>query len=141
MPGLQVLFALLLSQDTRQVAEPAIPEACVVLKAHGSGIDEDSPDTTRIQQALDQCPAGLSVHLTGGTFLAGPLRLRGGVALVVDRHTTVYASRNPRDYDLTPGSCGIVDKKGHGCKAFISGDRISGAAVMGEGTIDGRGGA
>jgi polygalacturonase len=130
-----------LLQDTRQVVEPAIPASWVLLKANGSVIDEDSPDTARIQKALDQCPKGRSVELTGGAFLAGPLQLRAGVALVVARDTTLYASRNPRDYDVTPGSCGIVDKRGHGCKAAISGDRAAGASVMGEGTIDGRGGA
>ena len=123
------------------MAEPLIPRSCLVLSANGPAIAEDNPDTMRIQEALDKCPRGQAVELTGGTFLAGPLQLRAGVALVVARATTLYASRNPRDYDWTPGSCGIVDQKGRGCKAMISGDRVPGAAVMGEGTIDGRGGA
>jgi polygalacturonase len=63
------------------------------------------------------------------------------VTLMVDRGATLYGSRNPRDCDISPGSCGIVDKGGHGCKALISGDRVAGAGVMGEGAIDGRGGA
>jgi polygalacturonase len=53
----------------------------------------------------------------------------------------LLASRNPRDYDLKPGSCGTVNKEGHGCKALIGADRVSGAGVMGDGVIDGRGGA
>jgi polygalacturonase len=81
------------------------------------------------------------VELAGKVFLAGPLQLRAGVTLLVDKGTTLYGSRNPRNYDLSPGSCGTVDKRGHGCKALISGDHVAGAAVMGEGTIDGRGGA
>ncbi len=52
---------------------------------------------------------------------------------------TLFASRDARDYDLTPGSCGIVSEKGKGCKPLISGDHVAGAAVMGDGTIDGRG--
>jgi polygalacturonase len=136
-----LLLLLQLVQDTRQVAEPVIPKTCVTLKASGASIEEDKPDTARIQDALDKCPSGQAVELTGKMFLAGPLQLRASVTLLVDAGTTLYGSRNPREYDLTPGSCGIVDKRGHGCKALISGDHVSGAAVMGEGTIDGRGGA
>ena len=138
---MHILFLLLLIQDTRHVTEPAIPKSCTVLTARLSSIDEDKPDTTRIQGALDKCPAGQAVELTGKVFLAGPLQLRAGVTLLVDAGTILYGSRNPRDYDLSPGSCGIVDKRGHGCKALISGDRAAGAAVMGGGIIDGRGGA
>jgi polygalacturonase len=135
------LLLLLLVQDTRQVTEPGIPKSCTVLKAQLASIEEDKADTARIQDALDKCPAGQAVELTGKVFLAGPLQLRAGVTLLVDAGATLYGSRNPRDYDLSPGSCGIVDKRGHGCKALISGDHVAGAAVMGEGTIDGRGGA
>ncbi len=135
------VLALLLVQDTRQVTEPRLPKTCVVLTAERSSIDEDKPDTARIQDALDKCPKGQAVELTGKVFLAGPLQLRAGVTLLVDRGATLYGSRNPRDYDISAGSCGIVDKRGHGCKALISGDRVAGAAVMGDGAIDGRGGA
>ena len=112
-----------------------------MLTAERSSIDEDKLDTGRIQEALDKCAKGQAVELTGKLFLSGPLQLRAGVALLVDRGTTLYGSRNPRDYDISAGSCGIVDKRGHGCKALISGDRVAGAAVMGDGAIDGRGGA
>jgi polygalacturonase len=132
---------LLLAQDTRQVAEPSIPQSCTVLSARLLRIEEDQPDTARIQEALDKCPAGQAVELTGQTFLAGPLQLREGVTLLVDRGTTLYASRNPRDYEVSPGSCGTVTKTGRGCRALISGDHVSGAGVMGDGVIDGRGGA
>ena len=135
------LLLLQLVQDARHVTEPVIPERCVTLKTSRTTIEEDKPDTKRIQDALDKCPGGQAVELTGKVFLAGPLQLRAGVTLLVDAGTTLYGSRNPRDYDVSPGSCGIVDKRGRGCKALITGDHVSGAAVMGEGAIDGRGGA
>jgi polygalacturonase len=135
------VLALLLVQDTRLVVEPVIPKSCAVLESRSSSLDEDKADTVRIQQALEKCPAGQAVELRGKVLLAGPLQLRAGVTLLVDRGTTLYGSRNPRDYDITPGSCGVVDKKGHGCKPLISGDHVSGAGVMGDGAIDGRGGA
>lgn len=105
--------------------------------------DESKPDTQRIQLALDQCKPGQAVELKpdgrANAFLAGPLELRAGVTLLVAANTVLFGSRNPRDYDISPGSCGKVDDNGRGCKPLISGKRVAGAAVMGDGSIDGRG--
>ncbi len=136
------------AQDTRTVTEPVIPPSCASLTARLpvklAAADEAQPDTARIQAALDHCPAGQAVELkadaASAAFLSGPLQLRAGVTLLIGAKTILYGSRNPRDYDVTPGSCGIVNRTGHGCKALISGDHIAGAAVMGDGVIDGRGG-
>ena len=141
----------LLSQDTRHVTEPSIPSSCTVLSATLKNVgdstitesDERNPDTRRIQKALDACPRGKAVVLKSGgsasAFLTGPLLLRPGVALVVDQSATLYGSRNPRDYDVSPGSCGVINDQGKGCRALITGDRAAGSAVIGPGTIDGRG--
>jgi polygalacturonase len=140
------------AQDTRKVVEPSIPLPCITLKATigraGSSIapeDESKRDTARIQAALDGCPAGRAVVLQPTSrrtdaFLSGPLELRRGVTLVVDRGAYLYASRNPRDYDRKPGVCGTIAQEGRGCKALITGDGVPGAGVMGDGVIDGRGG-
>ncbi len=138
---MHLVLALILAQDMRQVSEPSIPKSWIVLKSGHSSIEEDKPDTARIQDALDRCQSGQAVELSGKVFLAGPFELRAGVTLLVDEGMTLYGSRNPRDYDLSPGSCGTVTQKGHGCKPLISGDHAAGAAVMGRGAIDGRGGA
>ena len=73
-------------------------------------------------------------------FLTGPLTLKRGVTLLVDTNAILFASRNPRDYDIDQSKrCGTVDAKGHACKALITTDRATGSGVMGPGTIDGRG--
>lgn len=147
-----LLAAGLAAQDTRHVSEPVIPPACATLPAQlnvsGNKIadaDESKLDTARIQQAMDSCSRGKAVVLKTGdghnAFLTGPLQLRAGVTLVVDSGVTLFGSRDPRLYDLTPGVCGTITPKGHGCKAMINGDGVAGASVMGDGTIDGRGGA
>lgn len=144
-----LLACLLAAQDTRTVVEPTIPPSCTVLTARLTSplksSDESSLDTARIQEALDHCTAGHAVELKNdgafNAFLSGPIELRQGVTLLVDAHTTLYGSRNPRDYDISPGVCGTVNKEGHGCKPLIGGNNISGAAVMGDGVIDGRGGS
>src|ERR1051325_3355295 len=141
-----------LAQDTRTVVEPAIPPPCATLKAKiaraASSIapeDETKPATARIQAALDGCPAGRAVLLQLASartdaFLSGPLELRAGVTLVVDGGAHLFASRNPRDYDVKPGICGTITDDGRGCKALINGNGVKGAGVMGDGVIDGRGG-
>ena len=83
-------------------------------------------DTKRIQDAIEQCAAGAradagaapgarAVELRADgdkkVFLTAPLKLRAGVTLIVDAGAALFASRNPRDYDVTPGSCGTVADK------------------------------
>jgi polygalacturonase len=143
-----ILAALAASaQDTRTVTEPSIPAACATLDARLPSplTDESTLDTQRIQQALDTCAAGKSVILRpasqNSAFLAGPLDLRKGVTLVVSAGATLFASRNPRDYDTQPAICGTITEKGHGCRALINGANVEGAGVMGDGVIDGRGDA
>jgi polygalacturonase len=144
--------AALNAQDTRTVTEPHIPAACVTLEAsivatHGviSPGDEQKLDTARIQSAIDNCAAAKAVVLRSrgrkNVFLTGPISLHSGVTLVGDANTALVASRDPRIYDLTPGSCGIVSEKGHGCKPLITVDGAHDSGIMGDGSIDGRGGA
>ena len=151
---LPLSLALALSaQDTRNVTEPHIPAACVTLKAaieakQGNITEEDERklDTLRIQDAMDHCSPGKAVVLRSdarkSVFIAGPLTLRSGVTLVIAANTSLIASRDPRVYDIAPGSCGVVAERGHGCKPFITGEPgAKGGAIMGEGSIDSRGGA
>ena len=143
-----IFFAALaaVAQDTRTVVEPAIPAACATLNARLSSplTDESHLDTKRIQQALDSCASGKAVVLSSdgaqNAFLTGPLDLRRGVTVVISGGVTLFASNNPRLFDTQPGVCGTITEKGHGCRAVINGDNVSGAAVMGDGVIDGRGG-
>lgn len=150
--ALLVLGVAACAQDTRTVTEPRIPAGCVTLQAQiaapGGVIadhDERKLDTARIQDAIDHCTPGKAVILRGrgkrDVFLTGPLSLRSGVTLVVDKNTALVASRDPRLYDLEPGSCGILAEHGHGCKPLISADGAQGSGIMGDGAIDGRGGA
>ena len=145
---LLVLCAFAQAQDTRHVTEPKIPQVCKTLTAQLAApiaeADETKLDTVRIQQAIDACEPGRALELraqrTQDAFLAGPLELKAGVTLLVDAGVTLFASRDPRLYDLEPGSCGKVDTRGHGCKPLIH-VGIHDAAIMGDGIIDGRGGA
>jgi polygalacturonase len=161
------------AQDTRVVTEPKIPPACVKLDANlsvppdvrgGAVRDEDESklDTERIQKALDNCGAGRAVELAAkGTnanaFLSGPLELREGVTLLVDKGVTLYGSRDPKVYEMAPEGepvkCGTstprptsfptfstnaAARPRGGCRPLIT-IAVKNAAIMGDGTIDGRG--
>jgi polygalacturonase len=139
------------AQDGRRVTEPHIPQSCTTLTAtlHSSEgklalADETKLDTQRIQAALDSCSPGKAVELKAApdrdTFLSGPLQLRDGVTLLVDAGVILFASRNPRDYDMRPGACGVISTGGGGCRPLIGGTRVANAGVMGDGIVDGRGG-
>lgn len=156
------------AQDSRDVTQPVLPPVCEVLKAQLSSnagglpaADETKLDTRRIQQAIDSCTKGHGVELASqgenNAFLTGPLQLREGVTLIVAKGVTLYASRDAALYDRTPGSCGVMRRQletgfsdpigvheqesESGCKPLILADHVSNAGVMGDGIIDGRGGA
>jgi len=140
------------AQDSRQVSEPRVPPACSTLDAalaakDGvlSDADERRTDTQRIQDAINACAPGKAVVLRASgkssVFLSGPLTLKSGVTLVVSANTVLAGSRDPRLYDIAQGSCGIVSTKGHGCRPLITVTNATGTGIMGEGAIDGRGGA
>ena len=130
--------------------------------------DESRLDTERIQKAMDGCKPGQAVELKGvgasNAFLTGPLELRSGVTLLIDEGVTLYGSRDPRVYELhlpeskpdDPVKCGttlprpgqfgqpvdteaIARLRRGGCRPLIAATDVTGAAIMGDGTIDGRG--
>jgi polygalacturonase len=128
-----------LAQDTRNVPEPKIPAACTKLDANLTSVfdgkfntlapaDEPKLDTGRIQKAIDACAKGkavvLQVHGNTNAFLSGPLQLREGVTLVVDKGATLFQTLDQSL--LGPPLISVTD--------------VSGAGVMGDGVIDGRGG-
>ncbi len=157
----------LAAQDTRTVIEPLFPQLCTTVDAqlHTDGHslaapDEQKLDTARIQRAINKCGRGRAVMLhvdeTNNAFLSGPLVLKPDITLIVGRGVTLFASRDPAVFAVSPGSCGIVShspdlppqRQGpvvgvpglRGCKPLISVDHAPNSGVMGDGVIDGRGG-
>ena len=139
------------AQDTRTVREPRLPQVCASLTARLASANGQPPaaegtlDTARIQHAIDHCVAGRAVELRAegphDAFVSGPLELRPSVTVVIAADAVLFGSRNPREYDVRPGTCGVVNDDGHGCKPLIHAASAPHAGVMGLGTIDGQGGA
>ena len=158
------------AQDTRHVVEPKIPRSCTKLKAQLRSVDdgvaeadEAKLDTERIQKALDRCKQGMAVELTSSRgsdgFLTGPLEMRAGVTLLVDKGVTLYGSRDAAAYEIKgegapQGLCGTIatgaapavfpapqhaaPARG-GCRPLISVNNAKDVGIMGDGVIDGRG--
>jgi polygalacturonase len=144
--------------DPRSVSQPSIPSACATVSAtlatsdreFSSSQEASPPDTSRIQSALDGCVgSGKAVVLVASgsdtAFLSGPLTIGGSETLVIDAGVTLYASRNPANYQNSGGpTCGTIASSDSGCKPFITVNGAN-AAVMGtqsgdhQGLIDGRG--
>lgn len=121
-------------------------QACSILVARSVTPDLGGPalDTARIQSALDQCSPNQAVVLRvngkQNAFLSAPLVIPRGVALFLDGGTVLYASRNPRDYDLAPMSCGGQAKEIPACKPFLFSYQAPFSGIDGSGVIDGQGG-
>jgi polygalacturonase len=143
----------LFAQDSRTVIEPLFPQLCTTLDAqlqtsgHSlAAADEQKLDTARIQRAIDKCGKGRAVELhvdeANNAFLSGPLELKPDVTLIVGLGVTLFASRDPALFAVSPGSCGIVSHSPgpRGCRPLITVDHAANSGVMGDGVIDGRGG-
>jgi Glycosyl hydrolases family 28/Bacterial Ig-like domain (group 3) len=146
----------LLAQDTRNVTEPEFPAICTQLPAQlsisgGEPSSETQFDTARILKALNSCSGtGNAVELSssGGNyaFLIQPIVIPTNVVLLIDPGVTVFASRNPADYQIgtvggTQYQCGVEypgATSSNGCKPLLAA-YTTGVGIEGYGVIDGRG--
>lgn len=115
--------------DSRSVSQPSFPTVCQTLSATFSSSQRASPpsvdDTSRLQSALNYCAGtGHSVKLvasgSNNAFYTGSLTI-DGAALVVDTGVTLYGSNS------YSANAQLLDFSG------------TNAALMGPGTVDGRG--
>jgi polygalacturonase len=130
--------------DTRTITEPTYPPVCTVLTAvqSVSAPIETSPDTTRVQAALNACPVGQAVEFSASAdgsanaFIIQPIVLPAGVTMLVDPEITILGSIKYADYNCSTAS--------NWCSPLINIAPNTypnpGSAIMGLGVIDGRGG-
>ena len=130
--------------DTRTVTQPVYPTVCTVLRALQSVSSpvETSPDTTRVQAALNACSSGQAVEFSASTdgtknaFILAPITLPAGVTMLVDPEVTILGSIQYADYACSSSA--------EWCSPLINvaanSNAATGSAIMGLGVIDGRGG-
>ncbi|MDZ5649362.1 glycoside hydrolase family 28 protein [Nitrospirillum sp. BR 11828] len=145
--GAVLLAAPAEAQDRRAVGEPSLPaQVCATLSPSTASAEGRWPEETgRLQSAIDHCSSGGAVRLVadakGGRFLSGPLTMKSGVTLWIDRGATLSAVPDPRAYDTGARLCGSIAAKGNGCLPFITFKGTTGGGIVGDGEIDGLGGA
>jgi len=124
--------------DTRNVTEPTFPPVCTQLLAQqsASSLNQSLFDTTRLQNAINACPAGQAVQLsasgTNNAFLTKPIVLAAGVTILIDAEVTLFGSNNLSDYSCTDTSCTHLIQ-------VAPNTGTPGSGIMGYGIIDGQG--
>ena len=154
LSGSSLYAQTLATGDTRTVTEPVFPATCTTLTSQmaivsGGPASETAFDTARIQTALTGCASGKAVELSASgandAFLIQPINIPTGVSLIVDGGVTVFASRNPADYQISGAeTCGTYGASGNGCSnliKFANNSTNANSGIYGYGVIDGRGGS
>ncbi|WP_076068870.1 glycoside hydrolase family 28 protein [Sphingomonas montana] len=112
--------------------------------AAGDGVRLDTDAINRAIAAVSRAGGG-TVRLTAGRYLSFSIRLRDNVTLLIDRGATLQAADpavHAGRYDLPePNRHDLYQDFGHSHwhNSLIWGDGVRNVAILGPGTIDGRG--
>jgi polygalacturonase len=101
--------------------------------------DGQTLDTPAIQSAIDACAGqgGGTVFLPAGHYQVGSLFLRNNITLYLDAGAVILGSQNHADYPIIQSRWEGVHQDSYA--PLIGGDHLQNIAVIGRGTIDGRG--
>jgi len=105
----------------------------------GAAGDGRTLDTRTIQLAIEACSSagGGTVSFPPGAFVTGSLTLRSHVTLHLEAGAILLGSEDPADYPLVRSRWEGVEQETHA--PLIGGSCLEGIAVVGRGTVDGRG--
>jgi polygalacturonase len=113
--------------------------SCADLSVAGFGARGDgvTMNTRAIQRAIDAAKPGDTVVVPAGTWLSGSIFVRSGVTLRLDKGSTLLGSQDIKDYPMMPTRIAGIEMSWPA--ALVNVYREKGAAIVGEGTIDGDG--
>jgi polygalacturonase len=109
------------------------------VRDYGAVGDGRTLDTVALQAAIDTCHqrGGGTIFFPAGTYVTGSLFLHNHITLQLDAGATLLGSEDPADYPVISGRWEGAEQKTHA--ALITGSDLTNIAIMGRGTIDGRG--
>jgi polygalacturonase len=109
------------------------------VRQHGASGDGLALDMHTIQALIDACAAqgGGTVYFPAGYYLTGSLFLRSNITLHLDAGAVILGSENPSDYPIIHSRWEGTHQATHA--PLIAGKNLQNIAVVGRGTIDGRG--
>ena len=107
----------------------------------GAKGDGKTLDTQALQKTIDAChqAGGGKVYLHSGQFLSGTIHLKSHVTLYVESGAVLLGSDSPSDYPVTPTLYPSVSGEYVIDRTLIYAEEAENIAIMGNGTIDGRG--
>lgn len=109
------------------------------VREHGATGDGQTLDSRAIQSVIDSCAerGGGTVFLPVGQYLTGSLFLRNNISLHLDAGAVILGSENPDDYPIIHSRWEGMHQDTYA--PLIAGQNLNNIAVVGRGTIDGRG--
>lgn len=115
-------------------AAPSVVDAA----SFGARGDGKTLNTTAIQAAIDAAAKqGGTVVFPAGVYLTGSIFVKSGVTLRLDKGVTLLGSRDIALYPVLPTRIAGIEMRWPAALVNIVGQK--GAAIVGEGTIDGDG--
>jgi polygalacturonase len=104
-------------------------------RAFGAKADGATKDTHAIQSAIDSCTqkGGGTVKLSAGTFVSGPIALKSGITLEVDKGATLLGSSDHADY------LPKTEFRQPAMEPLVIASNANNVSIVGGGVIDGAG--
>jgi polygalacturonase len=100
------------------------------VREFGAKGDGKTKDTAAIQKAIDACDV---VKLSGGTYLSGPILLKSGSTLDVEKGATLLGSADMADYPK------VTFARQTTVQPLVSAVNAENIVIHGGGVIDGNG--
>ncbi len=122
----------------------AQPTAAYNVKTHGAKGDGKTLDTTAINRAIEAADAagGGTVYFPPGTYVAGSIHLESNITLYLEQGSIIEASSDPIAYEeAEPNAWTQYQDFGHSHfhNSLIWGEDVHDVAIIGHGTIYGKG--
>jgi polygalacturonase len=104
-------------------------------RTFGAKADGATKDTKAIQAAIDSCAqkGGGTVKLSAGTFVSGPIALKSGITLEVDKGATLLGSSDHADYQPK------TEFRQPAVEPLVIASSANNVSIVGGGVIDGAG--
>ena len=109
------------------------------IREHGASGDGLTLDMHAIQAQIDRCAeqGGGSVYFPAGHYVTGSLFMRDNITLHLDAGAVILGSENPDDYPIIHSRWEGMHQETYA--PLIAGKNLHNIAVVGRGSIDGRG--